>query len=186
MVIYAVWRILVRSAIHWFDKWEELMESVRKLPQFTYFLMPVPFDQLCQAVGAEQIIIINASKYGVDALIFVLLDLFKHVPLPNIDLEELTVLSSEILLQQPAVPIEKLQQKYNSRYLKPALRRVWKWHPHSLFLTSLIFTETQCGCISGPNLVVSLLDLLPSFQFMQQGLAAEELLMLAIWLFPPM
>jgi hypothetical protein len=28
-------------------KWEELVESVRKLPQFRYFLRPVPFDQLC-------------------------------------------------------------------------------------------------------------------------------------------
>jgi hypothetical protein len=95
------------------------------LPQFKYFLRPVPFDQLRQASAVGRIVIINASKYGVDALIFGAAQSIDHVSLPNIDLEALAKLSKEILLQQPAVTAEETQRSYITRYLKPALRTVW-------------------------------------------------------------
>jgi hypothetical protein len=48
-------------------QWEGLVERVRQLPQFKYFLKPVPFDQLCRASTEGLIIIINASKYSMPA-----------------------------------------------------------------------------------------------------------------------
>jgi CHAT domain-containing protein len=95
------------------------------LPQFNYFLRPVPFDQLRQASAAGRIVIINSSKYGVDALVFGAAQSIDHVPLPNIDLEMLAELSSEILLRRPVVHTEETQQRYIARHLKPALRAVW-------------------------------------------------------------
>jgi len=110
---------------HLVGLWEGLVERVRMLPQFNYFLRPVPFDQLRQASAAGRIVIINASKYGVDALVFGAAQSIDHVPLPNIDLEMLAELSSEILLRRPVVPTEEAQQRYIVRHLKPALRTVW-------------------------------------------------------------
>jgi len=52
------------------SQWESLVERVRELPQFRYFLKPTPFHQLRQACSAGQVVIINTSCYGVDALIF--------------------------------------------------------------------------------------------------------------------
>jgi hypothetical protein len=50
--------------------WEGLVETVQQLPQFEYFLRPIPFSQLRQASTTGQVIIINSSEYQVDALIF--------------------------------------------------------------------------------------------------------------------
>ena len=51
-------------------EWEGLVNRVRQFPQFKFFLKPIPFHQLHQATIGGQAIIINTSKYGVDALIF--------------------------------------------------------------------------------------------------------------------
>jgi hypothetical protein len=90
--------------------WEDLVEQVRQLPQFKRFLQPVPFDELRQASTEGQIIIVNASKYGVDALVFGVSQPIQHVPLPDIDLEMLIDLSEDIVHQRPAVPTKKSQQ----------------------------------------------------------------------------
>jgi hypothetical protein len=111
---------------HLVGLWEELVERVRKLPQFKFFLRPVPFSQLSQAAVAGQIIIINASRYGVDALIFSAAQPIGHVPLPDIDIEELAILSGKILLHRPVVATKKTQHNYIVRHLKPALRIVWE------------------------------------------------------------
>jgi hypothetical protein len=82
-------------------QWESLVERVRELSQFRYFLKPTPFHQLRQACSAGRVIIINASQYGVDALIFGATGLIEHVPLPNIDFESLANFSNKIVLERP-------------------------------------------------------------------------------------
>jgi tetratricopeptide (TPR) repeat protein len=106
--------------------WEELVERVRQIPQFKYFLRPIPFHQLRQACTAGQVVIINASKYGVDALIFGAVQPVDHAPLPNFDFELLAEMSDDVLLRRPVVATEQTQRSYIARYLKPALRTVWK------------------------------------------------------------
>jgi tetratricopeptide (TPR) repeat protein len=106
-------------------RWEELVERVRQLPKFKYFLRPVPFHRLRQASTAGQVIIINASKYGVDALLFDAARPINHVPLPNVDLKILAEISGDVLLRRPVVATERAQRKYVTRYLKPSLRIVW-------------------------------------------------------------
>jgi hypothetical protein len=106
-------------------KWEELVERVRQLPQFQYFLRPVPFHQLRQTFKTGQVIIVNASEYGVDGLIFGATGPIEHVPLPNIDLETLTTKSNDIVHMRPTITSTKKQRTYVSYYLKPAMSFVW-------------------------------------------------------------
>jgi CHAT domain-containing protein len=105
--------------------WEDLVEKVRRLPQFKHFLQPIPFDKLCQASVGRKIIVINVSKFRVDALVLGASQHIEHVPLPDIDLTVLSELSDDIIHQRPAFATEKAQRNYTSRYLKPALRIVW-------------------------------------------------------------
>ena len=81
------------------SKWERLVEAVRLLPKFKYFLRPIPFDQIRQVSSEGHVIIINASEHGVDALIFGISGPIEHVPLPDTDLETLAELSSDIVLR---------------------------------------------------------------------------------------
>jgi len=46
----------------------------------------------------SQVIVINASEYGVDALIFGATGPIQHVSLPDVDLEIITELSNDIVL----------------------------------------------------------------------------------------
>jgi hypothetical protein len=70
--------------------WDRLLEEVRGLPEFENFLRPVPFDQLRQAAtGGRTVIIINASEYGVDALLFDDVKPIHHIPLPDTDYDVL-------------------------------------------------------------------------------------------------
>jgi hypothetical protein len=115
-----------RECYHLLGKWEGLLDRVRELPGLEHFLRPMPFHLLRQACTVGQVIIINASKYGVDALIFGTAGRIEHVPLPNIDLETLTRLSQDIVLQRPTHASVTQRQTYNTRFLKPALRIVWK------------------------------------------------------------
>src|ERR1700683_3520895 len=44
-------------------EWEELVDRVRQIPRFKYFLRPIPFGNLRQACMEGQVIIINVSAY---------------------------------------------------------------------------------------------------------------------------
>jgi tetratricopeptide (TPR) repeat protein len=110
---------------HLVGLWEDLVEQVRQLPHFKHFLQPVPFYKLCQASAGRQIIVINVSKFRVDALVLGASQHIEHVLLPDINLMVLSKLSDDIIHQRPAFATEKAQRNYTSRYLKPALRIVW-------------------------------------------------------------
>jgi len=106
-------------------EWEGLIERVRQLEQFKYFLRPIQFCQLRQVSAAGQVVIMNASEYGVDALMFSNTGPIEHVSLPHIDLEMLTELSSNIVLERPTNASATQRRNYTTRFLKPALRAVW-------------------------------------------------------------
>jgi CHAT domain len=106
-------------------KWEVLVERVRQIPQLEHFLRPMPFCQLRQAVADGLVIIINVSRYKVDALIFDADHQIDHVPLPNTDFETLHIFGLNVMRRQPINPSAIQQRNYNARYLKPALRHVW-------------------------------------------------------------
>jgi CHAT domain-containing protein len=110
--------------------WEGLVEKVRQLPQFTYFLKPIPFPQLRQAISTGRVVIINTSEYGVDALIFSAIGAIEHVPLPKITLDKLTELSGNVILNRSSdarAPEDPRAQRRNiiSSSLQTALRMVW-------------------------------------------------------------
>jgi hypothetical protein len=79
--------------------WEELVEQVRQLPKFEFFLRPIPFRQLRQAAAGRQIAIINSGHHRVDALIFDAEHQIEHVALLNVDVETLWQFARDIVLQ---------------------------------------------------------------------------------------
>lgn len=110
------------------DTWEGLLERVRKLPNFEHFLKPVPFNQLRKAAKEGHVVIINVSTYGVDALIFDSDDThpIQHVSFPDIDIDTLLQLSSDIVLKRPSNPTAERHRRYIKNFLKPALKLVWE------------------------------------------------------------
>jgi hypothetical protein len=107
------------------SEWEELVVRVRQLPQFEFFLKPIPFSQLRQSCMTGQVVIINTSAYGVDALVFGATGLIEHVSLPDINHDALTELSQNIVLNQPSRGSELQRRKYTTHFLKPTLRTIW-------------------------------------------------------------
>ncbi|KAF7982043.1 hypothetical protein HWV62_30312 [Athelia sp. TMB] len=107
--------------------WEALLDRVRKIPKFQYFLRPVPFQQLRRvATGGQVVIIIISEQFGGDAIIFDSVNPITHISLPNVDVEDLQLLCGDILLRRPANASIKVQERYVKQYLKPALRAVWR------------------------------------------------------------
>jgi tetratricopeptide (TPR) repeat protein len=106
-------------------KWEELLERVREQTGFEFFLKKIPFPKLCEAAIAGQVVILNTSNYGVDALVFNATHQIKHIPLPDIDIVTLHELSADIILQRPGNAAKAQLKNYTKRYLNPALRAVW-------------------------------------------------------------
>lgn len=110
---------------HLAGMWEEVVERVRWLSQFEYFLRPVLFPKLRQTANDGQVIIINASTYGVDALVFGATGPVEHVSLPDINLETLAKLADNIVSNNPVNASASQWRTYTTRYLKPALRVIW-------------------------------------------------------------
>ena len=74
---------------------QRVVTNIRKLPGFSHFLLPLPFSDLQRAASGGPVIILNASKYGCDALI-VLFDRDPvHIPL-HITQEGVLHLSKEL------------------------------------------------------------------------------------------
>jgi len=110
---------------HLVSEWERLVEEARQISGFEYFLKLIPFSQLRQAAPAGQVSIINVSQYGVDAVIFGATGPIEHVSLTDIDHDELTELSKNMVSMRPINSSELQRRSYVKRYLKPALRKVW-------------------------------------------------------------
>jgi len=51
------------------DDWETAVEQVRKLPHFERFLLPKQYSELRDAARNGPVVVLNASRYGCDALI---------------------------------------------------------------------------------------------------------------------
>jgi len=71
-----------------------------------------------------QVIVINASEYGVDRNIW---RYWSHSTCftPDVDLEIITELSNDIVLKGPVNVQNAQRRSYSSHYLIPALRIVW-------------------------------------------------------------
>ena len=107
-------------------RWESLVDRVRQLPLFKYFLKPTPFSQLRQASSTGQAIVINVSQYGLDALIFGPTGAIEHVPLPGIDIAGLTKLSGKFALHWSVDARTGRRYNFNvTDNLEATLRQIW-------------------------------------------------------------
>ncbi|KIM80324.1 hypothetical protein PILCRDRAFT_73287 [Piloderma croceum F 1598] len=132
------------------SEWERLVERVRKLPGFTYFLRPTPFHQLRQAVTIGRVIVINISELRVDALIFGRTGSIEHVPLPVINLKKFTKMAGNIMLNRSAdsrsvAEVRAQRRKYMDDNLQQALRMVWDMVLVPIFNQIQIPLERQVG-----------------------------------------
>jgi tetratricopeptide (TPR) repeat protein len=161
--------------------WEALVDRIRQLPNFQYFLRPIPFRQLCQA-AAGKVIIINVSQYGVDALIFDATHPIQHVPLPDVDFETIAELSSNLLAKRPMNGTAQRRQRYINSYFKPALRTVWD------NIIVPIFTQVQIPLDhigTFPRCRIWWYPTGPLTFIPLHAAGPGEVLMSAVWLFPP-
>jgi tetratricopeptide (TPR) repeat protein len=107
------------------ERWDELVKLVRKR-HFEDFLRPTRFQKLRQAAADGLVIIINVSTYQVDALVIDVTQPIQHIPLPGIDAETITKLSTDITSYRPSLFASTNERRlYTRKYLRPALRRVW-------------------------------------------------------------
>jgi tetratricopeptide (TPR) repeat protein len=83
-------------------KWERLVERVRELPGFRYFLKPIPVHQLRQAATTGRVVIINISDLGADALTFKRTGPIEHIQLPAIDLDTISEIAGRVILNRSA------------------------------------------------------------------------------------
>ena len=112
------------------SEWERLVERVRELPGFRYFLKPTPVQQLRQAVTTGQVIIINISDFGADALTFKCTGPIEHIQLPAINLDTITEIAGKVMLNRSAearstADIRKMQCIGNTQNLRNALSVIW-------------------------------------------------------------
>ncbi|KAG2141848.1 TPR-like protein [Suillus clintonianus] len=75
-------------------QWDDVVSRIRMLPDFSRFLLPPLFSDLQKAAEEGPVIIVNASRYGCDALIIFSAQDPVHVPL-DIARSEVSELSSE-------------------------------------------------------------------------------------------
>ncbi|KIM91726.1 hypothetical protein PILCRDRAFT_811016 [Piloderma croceum F 1598] len=131
--------------------WENLVERVRQLPQFEYFLKPIPFRNLRRAATTGQVVIINVCEVGVDALIFGALGPIDHVPLPKINLKTLTKLSSNVMLNRSSDARATLDDRAMKRHksstdtLQTTLQTIWHMILVPIFLQMQIPLESYAG-----------------------------------------
>ena len=87
---------------------DSLVEEIRSIPGFHRFLMPKEFSDLAIAAKSGPIIVLNASKFGCDALILASPSSFHHLHLDGVSFERLSmkqelfrrvVLNQDILLE---------------------------------------------------------------------------------------
>jgi tetratricopeptide (TPR) repeat protein len=77
------------------SEWERLVERVRELPRFRYFLKPTPVHQLRQAVTTGWVVIINISDLRANAQYT---SPVEHIQLPAINLDTITEIAGEVML----------------------------------------------------------------------------------------
>ena len=77
------------------EKWEELVQKIRHLPDFDHFLLPLPISTLQTAAAEGPVVIINSSEFRRDAVIVPSKGDLVLVPLPDITVAELESLAKQ-------------------------------------------------------------------------------------------
>ena len=125
-----------------------IISRIRELPGLSHFLLPPPFSSLQQAARGGPVIIVNASKYGCDALVVLIDRNPHHIPL-SITKEGVRGLSSKLstltedatskdVTEDLTIILQELWDKVVSpivRFLKrvhPMRSRIW-WCPTAEF-----------------------------------------------------
>ena len=98
---------------------ESVVTDIRKLPGLSRFLLPSLFPELQRAASGGPVIIVNASKYGCDALVVLLDRNPVHIPL-QITWEHVRDLSTEL-----HVLTERAKKVDVTKELAFFLRQLW-------------------------------------------------------------
>ena len=101
------------------EKWDDVVDKIRRIEGFSDFLRAVPFATLQTAAAEGPIIIINISQYGSDAIILQDVGEPVIVPLPGTLPEILENLSSQFATACAA------HGEDSARLILPILRSLW-------------------------------------------------------------
>ena len=100
---------------------QKVVSKIRRLPNFSRFLLPALFSDLQRAACGGPIFIVNASKYGCDALIVFVNKAPVHIPLP-VAIEDVRGLSSKLQgLTKLAKRMDVSQGLFSSIFLNSCL-----------------------------------------------------------------
>jgi hypothetical protein len=132
-------------------KWERLVERVRELPRFRYFLKPIPVHQLRQAATTGRVVIINISDLGADALTFKRTGPIEHIQLPAINLDTISEIAGKVILNRSAearsiTDIRHIRRVGNTENLRNTLSVIW----HKVLVP--VFRKIQIPLESNPDL----------------------------------
>lgn len=102
------------------EEWDGVVERIRKVEGFEYFLRPVPFSTLRKAASEGPVIVVNISRYRSDAIIIVRDADPILVPLPGVMPDMLVSL---------AIPFRDPRAQSTvifSKSISPVLRNLWR------------------------------------------------------------
>lgn len=99
---------------------EKVIEKIRDIVGFEFYLKPVPFNRLRESIPAGRVVIVNISELGADALVFSRDTQLRHIPLPNVTKTNLSEYTDRIAQKETRADVT--QERLRSR----TLPRVWK------------------------------------------------------------
>ncbi|KZT62676.1 hypothetical protein CALCODRAFT_425729 [Calocera cornea HHB12733] len=106
------------------ERWEFLIEEVRKLPGFQSFLMPLPFSELRKAAAEGPVVILNASRYRSDALIIPPTGLVRCIPLEGLDFHTVKQLNY-VFSKAMRIPRDSNGCRFIEQLLRAVASRLW-------------------------------------------------------------
>ncbi|KAH6880957.1 CHAT domain-containing protein [Coprinopsis sp. MPI-PUGE-AT-0042] len=104
-------------------QWDDLLKTVRSIPGFESFLLPLPCSSLLQHLPPSgPVVIINVDKQRCDAIALLAgLDKPLHIPLPNFSLEKANRYQGDL---KATLTSKKLRMR-ESQVVREILRDLW-------------------------------------------------------------
>jgi tetratricopeptide (TPR) repeat protein len=105
--------------------WRNTLGQIRQLPEYKNFLKWPRYVHLRRIANGGSVVIINACRHRVDALIIDSFNPICHIPLQSVDYKTIELMSTSIQKRPPVYAMENEKMFYERRHLRPALR--WAW-----------------------------------------------------------
>ncbi|EJU02562.1 hypothetical protein DACRYDRAFT_115612 [Dacryopinax primogenitus] len=106
------------------ERWEFLIEQVRKVPEFEGFLKPLSFSELRKAAAEGPVVILNASKYRSDALIIHPQGMVRCISLEGLNIDTVKQLNF-VFSKALRIPRDQNGCRFIEQLLRVVSSRLW-------------------------------------------------------------